>query len=152
VVTAVSGWNIISSGKMGNTLSGFRCCVLFTWKVIDFFVETFSVLAFTIIFCEKEPVERRFQLISGIARYGFNTSIRCFGKIYLPEIPPETRIRFEPADNVPLLAMTIGPKVTQGPEDSDSDDVQEPDAPDLMPYSVIEVFTTAIEYQRRGLR
>jgi len=98
----------------------------------------------------RMQLERRFQLISGIARYGFNTAIMCSGKIYVPEIPPGARTRFAPADDVaPLI---IGPKARKGSEDSGSAGAQEPDAPDLTPYTVIEALTTLMEYQRQGSR
>jgi len=100
----------------------------------------------------KIQLERRFNLVSGIARDGFNTSIISVGKIYVPEMTPEARTRFEPAGDVPSLKMTFTPNVAQTHGDPGSEGDKEPDAPDLTPYTVIEVLTTTMEYQRKGLR
>lgn len=111
----------------------------------------------------RAQLEQRFQLVSGVARLGFNTSVMCFGKIYVPELPLDAVTQFGPADDDPPFQWGKGPKGTQKVSSSDGsqgtqqvpspDGSQEPDAPpDLTPYTVIEVLTTTMEYQRKGLR
>ena len=116
-------------------------------------LRSIKVLIISAVDDAKTQLERRFELVAGVAQFAFNTSIISFGYIFIPYVPSGFRTLYGPGENIEPLSMTINPRnPAEEPEDPGwKSDIFGSQVTDLKAYTVIEVLDPATEYQRKKL-